>query len=75
MTTQYGPRATLMNAGSNLQFGHISAAAADDARADQPTSPVLSRRNLLWPVAAAVLLIVLPTIRRFRSGRGSEDGQ
>ena len=39
MSNQFGPWATLIDAGGNPQLTRLLAAAADDARAHQPNQP------------------------------------
>ena len=71
MTTQYGPWATAINVGRNPQLSSFWRRRLTMLVPTSQTSPVLSRRNLLWLGAAAVLMILLPTFRAcFRGGRG-----
>ena len=63
MATQYGPWATLIDAGGNPQLSSFWRRRLTMLVPTSQTSPVLSRQNLLWLGAAAVLMIVLPTFR------------
>ena len=60
MTNQYGPWATLIDAGPNPQLSAFWRRRLVMLGPTSQTSPVLSRRNLLWLGAAAVLTSVLP---------------
>ena len=63
MSNQYGPWATLIDAGGNPQLSAFWRRRLTMLVPTSQTSPVLSRRNLLWLGAAAVLTGVLPTFR------------
>ena len=63
MTNQYGPWATLIDAGGNPQLSAFWRRRLTMLVPTSRTSPVLSRRNLLWLVAAGVLMLVLPIFR------------
>jgi hypothetical protein len=63
MTNQYGPWASLIDAGGNPQLSAFWRRRLTMLVLTSRTSPTLSRRNLLWLVAAAVLTLVLPTFR------------
>ena len=63
MKSQYGPWATLIDAGGNPQLSAFWRRRLTMLVPTSQTSPVLSRRNLLWLGAAATLLLALPTFR------------
>jgi hypothetical protein len=63
MSNPYGPWATLIDAGGNPQLSSFWRRRLTMLVPTSQTSAVLSRRNLLWLGAAAVLMIVLPTFR------------
>jgi len=63
MTNPYGPWATLIDIGGSPQLSAFWRRRLTMLVPTSQTSPVLSRRNLLWLVAAGVLLVVLPTLR------------
>ena len=63
MTNQYGPWATLIDAGPNLQLSAFWRRRLTMLVPTSQTSSVLSRRSLLWLGAAGVLTGVLPTLR------------
>ena len=61
MTNLYGPWATAINVGGNAQLSSFWRQRLTMLVPASQTSPVLSRRNLLGLVAAAVLICALPT--------------
>ena len=63
MTNQYGPWATLIDAGGNPQLSAFWRRRLTMLVPTSQTSPVLSRRNLLGLVAMGVMMIALPTFR------------
>ncbi len=63
MSNQYGPWATLIDAGGNPQLSAFWRRRLTMLVPTSQSSPVLSRRNLLWLGAAGVLTGVVPTLR------------
>ncbi|MGO8745092.1 MAG: carboxypeptidase-like regulatory domain-containing protein [Thermoguttaceae bacterium] len=63
MANSYGPWATAFDAGRNPQLSAFWRSRLNMLVGVSQTSPVLSRRNLLGLVAAAVLICALPTFR------------
>lgn len=63
MANQYGPWATSIDAGGNPQLSSFWRRRLTMLAPVSQTSPVLSRRNLLWLGAAGALTGVLPTLR------------
>jgi hypothetical protein len=63
MANQYGPWATLIEAGDSPQLSAFWRRRLTLLVPASQTSPVLSRRNLLWLGAAGALTGVLPTLR------------
>jgi Tol biopolymer transport system component len=63
MANQYGPWATSIDAGGNPQLSSFWRRRLTMLGPTSQTSPVLSRRNLLWLGAAGALTGILPTLR------------
>ncbi|MEN6406591.1 MAG: carboxypeptidase-like regulatory domain-containing protein [Thermoguttaceae bacterium] len=63
MANQYGPWATLIDAGGNPQLSSFWRRRLTMLVPTSQTSPALSRRNLLWLGVAAMLTVFLPTLR------------
>ena len=63
MSTQYGPWATSINVGRNLQLSSFWRRRLTMLVPTSQTSPALSRRNILWLVTAGVIMLLLPTLR------------
>lgn len=63
MANQYGPWATLMNAGGSPQLSTFWKRRMTRLVSASETSPVLSRRNLLWLGAAGAVTSMVPTVR------------
>jgi SecD/SecF fusion protein len=61
MSNPYGPWATSIDAGGNPQLSTFWRRRLTMLLPTSQASPTLSRRNLLWLVAAAALMLVLPT--------------
>ena len=63
MSNPYGPWATSINAGSNPQLSTFWRRRLTMLVPASQTSPTLSRRNLLCLSAAAMLVMIVPTVR------------
>ncbi len=63
MATQYGPWATAINVGRNPQLSPFWRRRLTMLVPTSQTSPVLSRRHLLWLGVAGALMLLLPTLR------------
>ncbi|MGA2064781.1 MAG: hypothetical protein ABSG86_07420 [Thermoguttaceae bacterium] len=63
MSNPYGPWATAINAGRNPQLSAFWRRRLAMLVPTSQTSPVLSRRNLLGLLAAAAMMLALPTFR------------
>jgi hypothetical protein len=63
MSNQFGPWATMIGTGGNLQLGAFWRRRMAMLVGASQTRPFLSRRNLLCLLAAAALMIGLPTFR------------
>ncbi|MEN6406592.1 MAG: hypothetical protein ABFC77_08985 [Thermoguttaceae bacterium] len=63
MANQYGPWATLIDAGGNPQLSSFWRRRLTMLVPTSRTSPVLSRRNLLWLGTAGALASLTPTLR------------
>jgi hypothetical protein len=72
MTNSYGPWATTIDAGRNPQLSAFWRRRLTMLVPASQTSPLLSRRNLLWLGAAGVLTAVLPTFRVLSAAAGEE---
>jgi hypothetical protein len=70
MANQYGPWATMIDIGGRPQLSAFWRRRVTMLVPASRTSPVLSRHNLLWLGAAAVLMLALPT---FRFAAAAED--
>jgi hypothetical protein len=62
MKNRYGPWATMIEAGGNPQLSTFWRRRLVMLAPASQTSPVLSRRNLIWLVAAAALTLLPPTL-------------
>ena len=63
MANQYGPWATMIDVGGNPQLSAFWRRRLTMLAPASQTSLVLSRGNLFWLGAAAVLMLALPTFR------------
>ncbi|MGD0655888.1 MAG: hypothetical protein ABSA16_16245 [Thermoguttaceae bacterium] len=63
MLNKFGPWATLIDAGGRPQLSAFWRRRLVMLVPASKTSPVLSRRNLLWLCTAGVLMFILPTVR------------
>ena len=63
MSSQYGPWATMIDVGGNPQLSTFWRRRLTMLVPASRTSPVLSRRNLLFLGAAGALTVALPTLR------------
>jgi hypothetical protein len=73
MTNPYGPWATLIDAGGNPQLSAFWRRRLTMLVPASQTSPMLSRRNLLWLAMVAALMLFLPTFRSAPSIAGEEQ--
>ncbi|MFZ1936265.1 MAG: hypothetical protein WCB27_09765 [Thermoguttaceae bacterium] len=62
MLNRYGPWATMIEAGGNLQLSTFWRRRLTMLVPASQTSPMLSRRNLIWLAAAAALTFLPPTL-------------
>jgi len=72
MANQYGPWATSIGACGNPQLSTFWRRRLTMLVPASQSSPMLSRRNLLWLGAAAVLMIVVPLARVQAQGEGPQ---
>jgi hypothetical protein len=63
MSNKFGPWVTPINAGMNPQLSSFWKRRLRMLVSASQTSSMLSRRNLIWLGVAAILMIVLPTLR------------
>jgi hypothetical protein len=63
MKNQFGPWATLIDAGSNPQLSAFWRRRLTMLVPVSQTSPILSRRNLIWLGIVGILMIGVPTLR------------
>ena len=62
MSNQYGPWATMIDVGGNPQLSAFWRRRLTMLVPASQTSPMLSRRNLLWLGVAAALMLLPPTL-------------
>ena len=72
---QYGPWATSIDAGGNPQLSTFWRRRLTKLVPTSQTSPTLSRRNLLCLSAAAVLVMIVPTVRLAVAAGDAEPSQ
>ncbi len=75
MAKQYGPWATMIDLGGNPQLSTFWRRRLTMLASASQTSFALSRRNLLWLGAAALLLMALPTVRFAAAGEEGKAGE